>query len=401
MHRITAVTLTLALVAGGCAGANPPLETSEPPMARQAPYPAAGELRRLARRLPQPGAGRRASGRRSSTPPSAASASTPRWCGSTAGRPSSPSRSGSISTAPPRSARVETGRAQARSSSPRRSPRSSARYGVDGDVVLAIWGMEIELRRQPRLDAGDREPRHARLRGPPPRLRRGAADRRAPDHPGRRHRPGAHGRLLGRGDGPHPVHPDELPRERRRLHRRRPPRRLGRRPDRRARLGRELPRQGRLAARPRPGASRCGCRRASTTARPTSRTAARSRDWRARGVTRLDGSAAARPRPGGDHRPGRRARPGLRRLPELLRHQDATTTPPPTRWASATSATGSPAAARSPAPGRAASASCRRTEKIELQRAADRPRLRHRHHRRGDRPEHHHRDPRLPERRRA
>ena len=45
-------------------------------------------------------------------------------------------------------------------------------------------------------------------------------------------------------------------------------------------------------------------------------------DWRGRGVTRLDGSTAARPRPGGDHHAGRHARPGLRGLPQLLRHQE-------------------------------------------------------------------------------
>ena len=45
---------------------------------------------------------------------------------------------------------------------------------------------------------GDREPRDARLRGPPPRLRRGAADRRAAHPAVGRRRSRAHGRLLGR-----------------------------------------------------------------------------------------------------------------------------------------------------------------------------------------------------------
>ncbi len=36
MHRITVATLTLAIVASGCAGANPPLDSSDRPMARSA-----------------------------------------------------------------------------------------------------------------------------------------------------------------------------------------------------------------------------------------------------------------------------------------------------------------------------------------------------------------------------
>ena len=65
----------------------------------------------------------------------------------------------------------------------------------------------------------------------------------------RRHHPRADDRLLGRRDGPHPVHPDLLPRLRRRLHRRRPPRHLVRRSDRHPRLDRRLPRPLRLDAR--------------------------------------------------------------------------------------------------------------------------------------------------------
>ena len=105
------------------------------------------------RRAPSPRAsppGARASGRRrsrpasaprSSTPPSRASGSTPTSSASTASRPSSPSRSGSISTAPPR-------RPGSRPAAP--SGRGlndtlaaiEARYGVDRQAVLAIWGME-------------------------------------------------------------------------------------------------------------------------------------------------------------------------------------------------------------------------------------------------------------------
>ena len=39
MHRLTVVTLIFALVASGCAGANQPLDTSDPPMARAATPP--------------------------------------------------------------------------------------------------------------------------------------------------------------------------------------------------------------------------------------------------------------------------------------------------------------------------------------------------------------------------
>ena len=44
------------------------------------------------------------------------------------------------------SARVETGRAQRAQLAPTLAA-IERRYGVDADVVLAIWGMEIELRR--------------------------------------------------------------------------------------------------------------------------------------------------------------------------------------------------------------------------------------------------------------
>ena len=91
-------------------------------------------------------------------------------------------------------------------------------------------------------------------------------------------------------------------------------------------------------------------------------------DWRARGVTLVNGAAAARPRLGGDHR--RRPAPAARPSPSTTTSSSSrnTTTPPPTRWASATSATGSWAAAalrrRSwPRGERELS----RTEKIELQ----------------------------------
>ena len=130
----------------------------------------------------------RASARRSSTPPSRASASTPRWSGSTAARPSSPSRSGNTSTAPPRPPASRPAAPSAPSST-RRWPPSSAATASTADVVLAIWGMETNYGANRGSMRGDREPRHPRLRGPPPRLRRGAAHRRAAHPAGGRRRP--------------------------------------------------------------------------------------------------------------------------------------------------------------------------------------------------------------------
>ena len=89
-------------------------------------------------------------------------------------------------------------------------------------------------------------------------------------------------------------------------------------------------------------------------------------DWRARGVTLDERLAAARPRPGGDHRACRRARAGLRGLPQLLRHQAVQQRHllrdgrrPPRR----------PHRRRRPVRGRLAARRARasRTEKIELQ----------------------------------
>ena len=170
-----------------------------------------------------------------------------------------------------------------------------SRYGVDRGAVLAIWGMESNYGGNrgsiPVIESLATLAYEGRRR----ELRRGAADRRAPHPAVRRRRSRPHGRLLGRRHGPHPVHADELPRW--------PSTSTatggatsGRRPDRRARLGGELPRHGPAGSAAGPGASRCACRRASTTARPTSRTAARSRTG-ARGVTLARRRGAARPRP--------------------------------------------------------------------------------------------------------
>ena len=275
MHKITLATLLLALVAGGCAGANPPLETSDPPLARSAasPQPAsftawrdAFRGRALAQGI-QPqvfdaafqGVGVNAEVVRLDS--RQAEFTKPIW--EYLDSAASPTR-------------VATGRAKRAQLDPTLAA-IERRYGVDRQAVLAIWGMEFELRRLPRRHPGDREPGDARLRGPPPLLRRGAADRRAADHPGRRHR--ARAACVGSWAGAM-GHTQFIPTSylslRRRLHRRRPPRRLVRRPDRRARLRRQLPRQRPAGSAAGPGASRCACPTASTTAAPTSRTAARS-----------------------------------------------------------------------------------------------------------------------------
>ena len=247
MHKITLAALLLALAAGGCAGA--PLEKSDPPDGPRRAQPAAGELHRLARRLPQPsaGAGHRAAGLRRRLPRRRRQRRRrpARW---QAGRVhqadlgiSRQRRLADPDRDRPRRARAELDGTLA---------AIEARYGVDRQAVLAIWGMESNYGKQPRLDPGDREPRHPRLRGPPPQLRRGAADRRAAHPAVRRRRAGGDAGLLGGRHGPHPVHPDLVSLLRGRLRRRRPPRRLVRRPDRRAGLHRELPQALRLDPRP-------------------------------------------------------------------------------------------------------------------------------------------------------
>jgi membrane-bound lytic murein transglycosylase B len=140
LHRIPLATLALALAVSGCAGANPPIETQSPPLARSAASPQPSSFiawrdsfrpRALAAGInPQTfdvaftGVGVnsdvvRLDGRQ-------AEFTKPIW--EYLDSAASPSR-------------IETGRAQ------RRSLETTldvieARYGVDGQVVLAIWGME-------------------------------------------------------------------------------------------------------------------------------------------------------------------------------------------------------------------------------------------------------------------
>ena len=230
-------------------------------------------------------------------------------------------------------------------SSPRRWPRSSGTYGVDSDVVLAIWGMEsnfggnrgsipvIESLATLAYEGRRRDFAEEQLIAALRILQAGDTT------------PRAHGRLLGRGDGAHPVHPDELSLDR-----------ASTSPATAAATSGATTRPTRWPRRPTTSPMPAGSAGApwgmevrvpagfnygsadQSNRRPVA-------DWAARGVTRLDGSAAARPRPGGDHRPGRGAGAGVRRSTRTSSSSSATTTPPPTRWASATSATASPAAA--------------------------------------------------------
>ena len=310
---------------------------------------------------------------RSSTPPSRASASTPRWSGSTAARPSSPSRSGNTSTAPPRRPGSRPAAPSAPSST-RPSPPSRA-----ATASTARWCWR----------SGAWRPTTARNRGSMPVIESLATLA----YEGRRRdfaeeqliaalrilqagdvAPGAHARLLGRRHGPHPVHADELPRLRRRLHRRRPPRHLVRRPDRRARLGRQLPRPLRLAPRPalgRRGAAAGGLqlRQRRPVEPPPGRRLARPRRDPDRRLSRCP--TTARRRSSRPPAPAARPSPSTR----TSSSSRTTTTPPPTRWASATSATASSAAAhRRRLAARRARALAHREDRAAG--AADRPRLR-------------------------
>jgi membrane-bound lytic murein transglycosylase B len=140
LHRVTAVTLTLALAAAGCAGANPPLETSQPPMARQTPSPLPTSFaawregfrsRALAQGIrPQvfdaafAGVGVNEEVVRLDR--RQAEFTKPIW----------EYLDGAASQA-----RIEAGRAR-RAQLAATLAAIESRYGVDGDVVLAIWGME-------------------------------------------------------------------------------------------------------------------------------------------------------------------------------------------------------------------------------------------------------------------
>ena len=120
------------------------------------------------------------------------------------------------------------------------------RYGVEAEVVTAIWGLESAYGTYrgstPIIEALATLAYDGR-RGPFFEQQLIAALRIAQD--GRRE-PARHDRQLGRGHGAHPVHPHLLPRPCAGFRRRRAARHLVGRPGRRARLHRRLPRRIRL-----------------------------------------------------------------------------------------------------------------------------------------------------------
>ena len=295
-------------------------------------------------------------------------------------------------------ARVETGRARRSQLDPtlaaietplrRRPPRGA------GDL-----GHGVELRRQPRLDAGDREPRDARLRGPAPRLRRGAADRGAAHPAVRRRRP----RRTWSGPGPARW---ATPSSCRRAISRPPSTSAATAAATSGRTTRPTrsppPRTTSADAgwQPRPalGAWRCALPAGFNygSRRPVEPPAGRRTGARAASpastARRFPTTARRRSSP----RPARAGRPSP--STRTSSSSRSTTTPPPTRWASATSATASPAAAPFAGAWPRGERELSRTEKIELQERLIARGYATGNDGRGDRPEHHQRHPRLPER---
>ena len=103
----------------------------------------------------------------------------------------------------------------------RRRPLHPARHLVDG-IELRRYFQGQENNAQRRALAGD----PCLCRQEARQIRAHAADRGAEDPADRRHRREPPDRLMGRRDGPHAVHPDQLPGLCRRHRRRRPARHL-------------------------------------------------------------------------------------------------------------------------------------------------------------------------------
>jgi membrane-bound lytic murein transglycosylase B len=142
LHKIAVVALLSAVAIGGCAGANPPLETSNPPLSRSVATPS-----------PQPASftawrdGFRGRALRQGIRPEVFDAAF-RGVGVNADVVRLDSRQAEFtkpiweyldSAASP--TRVETGRAKRAQLDPTLAA-IEGRYGVDRQAVLAIWGME-------------------------------------------------------------------------------------------------------------------------------------------------------------------------------------------------------------------------------------------------------------------
>lgn len=140
MFRISLATLTLAFVVGGCAGANPSIETQSPPMARAAPSPQPADF---------------LAWRESFRPKALAAGISPQvfdaafaGVGLNADVVRLDNKQAEFtkpiwdyldSAASP--ARIETGRERRAALQPTLDA-IEARYGVDQQALLAIWGME-------------------------------------------------------------------------------------------------------------------------------------------------------------------------------------------------------------------------------------------------------------------
>ena len=139
MFRIPFATLTLALVVGGCAGANPP-ETASPPPSRAvaSPQPESFLAWRESFRPKATAAGISPAVFDAAFAGVGVNADVVRLDGKQA-EFTKPIWEYLDSAASP--ARIETGRAQRAALQPTLDA-IEARYGVDSEVVLAVWGME-------------------------------------------------------------------------------------------------------------------------------------------------------------------------------------------------------------------------------------------------------------------
>lgn len=138
MKTLTVAILAAALIAGGCAGANPPLERSDPPMARAARPAASFDAWRADFRAYALSQGITPATFDAAFAGVTENAEVVRLDGRQAEftKPIWEYLDGAASAN-----RIETGRL-ARTKRAATLSAIEARYGVDPDIVLAIWGME-------------------------------------------------------------------------------------------------------------------------------------------------------------------------------------------------------------------------------------------------------------------